>query len=169
MALLLIICSAKSILEISNNNQEIPEYKIEEIRNIISDSYDRCKNILTEHIDKLNFVAEFLLKNESMDEEQFVAAMEAEAPVMEEIEAIETARKRRSEEENKNAYERNLKREAEQKAKEEAEAKREGAGLLGDDFFASVWDSAKATNEGASGAGDTQSSETQNQNDKTEE
>ena len=140
----------------------------EEIRNIIGDAYDRCKNILTEHIDKLNFVAEFLLKNESMDEEQFVAAMEAEAPVMEEIEAIETARKRRSEEENKNAYERNLKREAEQKAKEEAEAKREGAGLLGDDFFASVWGSAKVY-EDKNGAGDTESSAEQEQNDKSEE
>ena len=119
----------------------------EEIRVIIGDAYDRCTAILTEHIDKLHFVAEFLLKNESMDEEQFIAAMEAEAPVMEEIEAIETARKRRSEEENKSAHERNLKREAEEKAREEEKSKREGTGLLGDDFFSNVWDGGKAIPE----------------------
>ena len=121
----------------------------EEIRSIIGDAYETCKNILTEHIDKLHFVAEFLLKNESMDEEQFAAAMAAENPSMEEIEAIETERKRRSAEENKTAHENNLKREAEEKAKAEAEAKArgEGNGFLGDDFFASVWDSAKIVDE----------------------
>ena len=119
----------------------------EEIRAIISDAYDRCKDILTEHIDKLHFVAEFLLKNESMDEEQFIAAMEADEPKMEEIEAIETARKRRSEEENKSAYERNVKREAEERARVEEERKKEGTGLLGDDFFASVWDAEKIKDE----------------------
>ena len=119
----------------------------EEIRAIISDAYDRCKDILTEHIDKLHFVAEFLLKNESMDEEQFIAAMEADEPKMEEIEAIMTARKRRSEEENKSAYERNVKREAEERARVEEERKKEGTGLRGDDFFASVWDAEKIKDE----------------------
>ncbi len=117
----------------------------DEIRAIIGDAYDTCTRILTEHIDKLHFVANFLLKNESMDEEQFVAAMTSDDPSMEEIEAIETERKRRSAEENKTAHENNLKREAEEKAKaeEEAKARGEGNGFLGDDFFASVWDSGK--------------------------
>ncbi len=125
----------------------------EEIRSIIGEAYDTCKNILTTHIDKLHFVAQFLLKNETMDEEQFVAAMEAENPVMEEIEAIETERKRRSEEENKTAHELNKKREAEEKAKaeaEEAKLRGEGNGFLGDDFFASVWDSGKIAEENSS-------------------
>ena len=51
----------------------------EEIRAIISGAYERCTTILTEHIDKLHFVAEYLFKNESMDEEQFLAAMEPPA------------------------------------------------------------------------------------------
>ena len=119
----------------------------EEIRDIIGNAYERCTKILKEHIDKLHFVASFLLKNESMDEEQFVAAMQADDPKMEEIEAIETARKRRSEEENRTAHERNLKREEEEKAKAEAERRAEGTGLLGDDFFASVWDTGKIVEE----------------------
>ena len=88
----------------------------DEIRNIISSAYKTCKDILTEHIDKLHFVAEFLLKYESMDEEQFKAAMETENPDMEAIDNIATERKRRSEEENKQAHENN------QKAEEQAEA-----------------------------------------------
>ncbi|MBR5241649.1 MAG: ATP-dependent zinc metalloprotease FtsH [Clostridia bacterium] len=95
----------------------------EEIRSIVSTSYDRCKAILTEHIDKLHFVAQFLLKYESMDDEQFAAAMASECPDMEAIEAIATERKRRSEEENRAAMERAEKKrlddEAIAKAREE--------------------------------------------------
>ena len=75
----------------------------DEIRSIISTSYDRCKKILTDNIDKLHFVANFLLKNETMDDEQFKAAMESENPDMQEIENIAIERKRKSEEENKTA------------------------------------------------------------------
>ena len=78
----------------------------DEIRSIISSAYDRCKKILTDNIDKLHFVAEFLLKNETMDDEQFRAAMESENPDMQEIENIAIERKRKSEEENKSALER---------------------------------------------------------------
>ena len=77
----------------------------EEIRSIIRSCYDKCEQILNEHIDKLHFVAEFLLRNEFMDEEQFIAAMTSDNPTFEEIENIATERKRKSEEENKNAQE----------------------------------------------------------------
>ncbi len=79
----------------------------DEIRAIISKSYDKCKQILTEHIDKLHFVAEFLLKNESMDGDQFQAIMTSENPTVEEIEKIAEDKKRLSEEENKSAHETN--------------------------------------------------------------
>ena len=72
-----------------------------EIRRIIAESYDRCKTYLTEHVDKLHFVAEFLLKYESMDEEQFKAAMESDCPTLEQIAQIAKDRARLSEEENK--------------------------------------------------------------------
>ncbi len=75
----------------------------EEIRAIIGDAYKRCEKILSENINKLHFVAGFLLKNEFMDGEQFAAAMEAEDPTFEQIEAIAEAKKRKSEEENKSA------------------------------------------------------------------
>ena len=106
----------------------------EEIRRIISDSYERCKEILTLHIDKLHFVANFLLKNESMDEEQFRVAMESDAPTMEQIEAIAKERARKSDEENKTAHENNQKEEDEKKRREE-EAKRANTDDLLDNFF----------------------------------
>ena len=84
----------------------------DEVRKIIASAYDRCRSILTEHKDKLIFVAEFLIKNEFMDEDQFIACMQSENPTNEEIEAIAIERKRKSEEENKTAHENNERAEA---------------------------------------------------------
>ena len=100
----------------------------EEIRNIISTSYDRCKDILTEHIDKLHFVAQFLLKNESMDEEQFRAAMEMDNPTIESIEDIAFRKKQKSEEENDIAHENNRKAEEEERIRREELAKKMASG-----------------------------------------
>lgn len=94
-----------------------------EIRNIIGEAYKRCTNILTEHIDKLHFVAEYLFKNESMDEEQFAAAMEMENPTIEEIASIADEKRRKSESENKTAFEKRRKEEEEQRLRAEAEEK----------------------------------------------
>lgn len=76
----------------------------DEIRNIIGSAYKKCEEILTTHSDKLHFVANFLLKNEFMDAEQFAAAMETDEPTIEQIEAIAAEKKRKSEEENKTAH-----------------------------------------------------------------
>ena len=103
----------------------------DEIRSIIADAYERCKKHLTEHVDKLHFVAEFLLKNEFMDDEQFKAAMESENPSFEEIENIAKERIRKSEEENKTAH----KKAEEEKRKEEEAAKSASSGDFLDDFF----------------------------------
>ena len=91
----------------------------DEIRRIIATSYDRCKNYLTEHMDKLQFVAEFLLKYEYMDEEQFKACMEADNPTFEEIDAIAAERRSKSEEENKTAKENHEKAEEEERRRNE--------------------------------------------------
>jgi cell division protease FtsH len=96
----------------------------EEIRTIIGDSYTRCKEILESHIDKLHFVAEFLLKNESMDDEQFRAAMEMENPTIESIEDIAFRKAQKSEEENKTAHENNAKLEEEERIRREELAKK---------------------------------------------
>jgi len=47
----------------------------EEIQRIIGECYVDAKEILSKHIDKLHFVAQYLLKHESMDGDQFAAAM----------------------------------------------------------------------------------------------
>ena len=83
----------------------------DEIRNIIMSAYNRCKAILEEHIDKLHFVANFLLKNEFMDEDQFKACMEMDNPTIEQIEKIAEDRKRISEEENQSAHKKNARNE----------------------------------------------------------
>ena len=123
----------------------------DEIRRIISDAYNTCKKYLTENINKLHFVAEFLLKNESMDEEQFRAAMEMNNPTIESIEEIATMKKAKSDEENKTAHENNRKAEEEEarKAEEAARIAREAAerryngGFSSDDFFKNVWQAPK--------------------------
>ena len=114
----------------------------DEIREIISDCYKICKKHLEDNVEKLHFVAEFLLKNESMDDEQFKAAMESDSPTIEAIEEIAIERKRKSEEENKTAHENNEKaaEEAKRKAEEEAAKKREEADSFPvDDFFSTVF------------------------------
>lgn len=96
----------------------------EEIRSIIGAAYESCKNILTEHIDKLHFIAQFLLKNESMDEEQFRAAMEMSAPTIESIEEIAHRKQQKSDEENETAHANNAKAEEEERVRMEALAKK---------------------------------------------
>ncbi len=108
----------------------------DEIRAIIASSYGRCKTLLTEHIDKLHFVAEFLLKHEFMDDEQFKACMESENPTFEDIENIAAEKARKSEEENVAAHENNQKEEEERLKKEAEEAaKANQNGDLLDNFF----------------------------------
>ena len=89
-----------------------------EIHAIISSAYANAKKILNDNIDKLHFIAEFLLKNEIMDGEQFTAAMEGN-PTFEELEEMTEAKKRRSREENDKKREEEKAKE--RRAKEEAE------------------------------------------------
>ena len=100
----------------------------DEIRAIIGSAYDRCKTILTDHIDKLHFIAEFLLKHESMDEDQFLAAMQMTNPTMESIENIALERKRKSDEENKTAQEERARAEEEERLRREDLASRMAKG-----------------------------------------
>ncbi len=70
-----------------------------EIKKLLDEGYALAKRVLEEHREKLDFVAEFLLKHEIMDGEQFAAAMDTDAS-MEELEAMAEEKKRRSEDEN---------------------------------------------------------------------
>ena len=116
----------------------------EEIRSIIKNAHERCRGILTEHIDKLHFIAQFLLKNESMDDDQFKAAMEMTNPTIESIEEIAEMRKKKSEEENKTAHEVNKKVEEEEKRRREELAKRMAEGQpLTDDVLKEIFSGQK--------------------------
>jgi cell division protease FtsH len=96
-----------------------------EIHSIITEAYERAKQILNENMDKLHFIAEFLVKNEIMDGEQFEAAMNGNTS-FEELEEMTQAKKRKSREENEErrkaeAAEERRRREEEERRREEAE------------------------------------------------
>ena len=95
----------------------------EEIRALIGEAYTKCTEILTEHLDKLHFVAAFLLKNEIMDGDQFKAAMEGD-PTIEDLEEMAAEKKRKSHEDNERKRQENEereRREAEERERQENE------------------------------------------------
>lgn len=93
----------------------------EEIKAIIEKAYEKCTEILHSHLDKLNKLAEYLIKAETVDGDQFKALMEGN-PSFEELDAMSAEKKRKSDEEN----EQRRKREEEEKRKRDEErAKRD--------------------------------------------
>ncbi len=59
------------------NYSEHVASKIDDVvKNIITDAYNRCENILKEHSDQLDEVAEYLIRNEKIGEKDFAALME---------------------------------------------------------------------------------------------
>ena len=90
-----------------------------EIHDIISEAYNKAKEILRANEQKLHFISEFLLKHEIMDGEQFAAAMDGEV-TFEDLEEMTEAKKRRSREENDEKL--RQEKAEERRAKEAAEA-----------------------------------------------
>jgi cell division protease FtsH len=92
-----------------------------EIQRIIDESYEEAKRILAEHIDKLHFVAQYLLKHESMDGDQFAAAMKDGATEAD-LEAIaeEKAEKSRRDNEERIAAQKKAEEEAAKPAEDDA-------------------------------------------------
>ncbi len=76
-----------------------------EIKKIVDDAYNLAYSTIEKYREKLDFITEFLLKYEIMDDEQFALAM-TEGATMEQVENLVTEKKRRSEEENKRRAER---------------------------------------------------------------
>ena len=72
----------------------------EQIEKIITEAYNEAKRLLSENIDKLHFIAKYLVKNEIMDGEQFKRAMEEDGVTIEDLEEMVAERRRRSEDEN---------------------------------------------------------------------
>ncbi len=91
-----------------------------EIQRIIGDCYQDAKRILSEHVDQLHFVAEFLLKHESMDDDQFVAAMKGAGE--EELLSIAAEKAEKSRRDNEERARRHAEEEARRQAEENAAA-----------------------------------------------
>ena len=94
-----------------------------EIHRLITEAQDKCRQILIEHKDKLEFVAQFLLKHETMDGDQFEAAMQSDEPDEEQLLAIAEEKKRRSREANEQKRRRD-----EQQATQAAQAEADSEG-----------------------------------------
>ena len=93
-----------------------------EIQRIIGECYGDAKTILSEHIDKLHFVAQYLLKHESMDGDQFAAAMK-EGATEADVDAIAEQKAEQSRRDNEaRAAEEKAKAEEAQRAAEQANA-----------------------------------------------
>ena len=100
----------------------------EEVHKIITDEYARAKKILTENMDKLNFIADFLVKHETMDADQFVALMDEGADEERLIEIAEDKRKKSAEANEKRAKENEERAKAEAERIKEEEKAREADG-----------------------------------------
>ncbi len=96
-----------------------------EIHSIIAEAYALAEKLLRENIDKMHFIAEFLVKNETMDEVQFTALMDGN-PTMEELEEMMDARRKKSLAENEEKARRDAE-EAARRAEEEKRAAEEAA------------------------------------------
>ena len=97
-----------------------------EVHRIINEAFEAAKKILTDHADKLKFVAEYLLEHETMDGDQFRAVMDHDATA-EELEKIAEDKKSRSAEANRVQAEADKKAE-EDKKRRNAEEPDEGSG-----------------------------------------
>ena len=82
-----------------NYSEEVASLIDEEIHSIITAAYDRSKKILTENMDKLNLIVDYLVDNEVMDEEQF-ALVFTDGCTLEKLVAIKEEKAARVREEN---------------------------------------------------------------------
>ena len=117
----------------TRNYSEETAFKIDnEIKSIVEEAYATAKRILLENIDKLHFVAGYLMEHEIMDEAQFEAAMTQEGVTYEVLDEMVSEKRRRSEEENeqRRKYLRELEEKENRRREEEerraAEAQRHG-------------------------------------------
>ncbi|MHC1694596.1 MAG: ATP-dependent zinc metalloprotease FtsH [Eubacteriales bacterium] len=110
----------------SRNYSEQIAFEIdEEVKHIVDEAYAKAKEILSAHMDKLTFVAEFLIKNEIMDGTQFERAMQEDGVTFQQLEDMLSEKRKRSEEENRLAREIAEKRQREENLRREEMLKKE--------------------------------------------
>ena len=71
-----------------------------EVKRIVSEQYTGAKDVLSANIDKLHFIAEYLMKYEIMEEAQFVRAMTEDGVTIEDLEAMTAEKREKSRLEN---------------------------------------------------------------------
>ncbi len=74
----------------------------DEIRSIVDNAYAQCTEIIKDNIEKLHFIAQYLIENEIMDAEQFKVAMTTDA-TLEDLLAIRDRKLEQSKSENDEA------------------------------------------------------------------
>ena len=84
----------------SRNYSETVASEIDaEVRAIVERAYRRTEKILSDNMDKLSFIAEYLITHEIMDEDQFKAVMNGD-PTVEELEEIVKKKAEKSNKQN---------------------------------------------------------------------
>ncbi|MBE6702520.1 MAG: ATP-dependent zinc metalloprotease FtsH [Ruminococcaceae bacterium] len=99
--------------DFSNNkdySEEVAAKIDAEIKALLDEGYAKAKEILEGNRERLDFIADFLLKHEIMDGDQFAAAMDQNAS-MEELETIAAEKKARSRRENEERERRRIEEE----------------------------------------------------------
>ena len=88
----------------SRNYSETVAAEIDaEVRTVIERAYRRTEKILSENMEKLTFIAEYLITHELMDEDQFRAVMNGN-PTVEELEEIAKQKNDNSDKQNADAH-----------------------------------------------------------------
>ncbi len=108
-----------------NYSEETASLIDSEVKRIVSEAYAQAEAILREYMDRLHFVAAYLMQNEIMEEAQFVRAMSEPDITLEELEAMVAEKRRKSREENEAHARRVAEEEKQREAEREAEAARE--------------------------------------------
>ncbi len=110
----------RSFSHTRNYSEETASLIDVEIKKVVFEAYERAQTILKENIEKLHFIAKYLVKNEVLDDKQFEAIMSGE-PTFEELEEMAEERKRKSKNENDEQIK--INEELDKKAFEESVAK----------------------------------------------
>ena len=114
-----------------NYSEETASIIDSEVKEIITEAYNDALGILRDNIDRLHFIASYLMKNEIMEEEQFKRVMEDPAVTIEELEAMVEEKRNRSRRENearaRHIEEMEKKRDAEREREKEREERERAA------------------------------------------
>lgn len=100
-----------------NFSEKIAAQIDDEIHRIITTGYEIAEKLITEHMNEMHFIADYLVANEVMDAEQFLAVFE-EGATFEKLDSIRQEKEQRSKEANLRRAQQ-VKKEAEASVNEE--------------------------------------------------